>query len=111
MKKLISACLAGLLIIGVIAGTLYYFENYDKIYYTKIDNKQMEIIPASDDMKYQYTLKSYDENGHARNFKFKASKELREDAYLQLEVRITGVYKWKEVQPNEMPEKALEKLK
>ena len=56
-------------------------------------------------MKYEYTLDSYNENGKKKEIKFKTSRELKEDAYLMLEVRILGVHSWKEVQVNELPEK------
>lgn len=111
MKKVISACIVALLLIGGVLGGFYYLENYDKMYYTKIDNSQMELLPESEEMRYEYNLKSFDDKGRSRKLKFKASKELKEGAYLQLEVRSAGVYKWKEVQFNEMPEKVQEKLK
>ena len=58
-----------------------------------------------DDMKYEYTLKAYNKNGKEKEIKFKTSRELREDAYLELEVmQIRGVVNWKEVQENELPE-------
>lgn len=56
-------------------------------------------------MKYEYTLDSYKENGKKKEIKFKTSRELREDAYLILEVKTFGVHSWKEVQANELPEK------
>ena len=56
-------------------------------------------------MKYEYTLDCYNENGKKKELKFKTSRELREDAYLLLEVRVLGVHTWKEVQYSELPEK------
>lgn len=40
-----------------------------------------------------------------RELKFKTSRELKEDAFLKLEVKTFGVYSWEEVQYNELPEK------
>jgi len=62
-------------------------------------------ISATDEMKYEYTLDCYNENGKKKEIKFKTSRELKEDAYLMLEVRTFGVHTWKEVQTNELPEK------
>lgn len=62
-------------------------------------------------MKYEYKLDSYDEKGKKRTLKFETSRELKEDAYLMLEVRSTGVHKWEEVQFDELPAAAQEKLK
>ena len=40
-----------------------------------------------------------------KEIKFKTSRELREDAYLELEVmQIRGVVNWREVQQDELPE-------
>lgn len=71
-----------------------------------IDNTKIEKVSSNDDMKYKYTLKCYKENGKEKEITFKTSRELREDAYLKLEVRsIGGVNAWEEVQYNELPEK------
>ena len=109
--KVFAVGLAVLLLIGGIIGGLYYMENYDKIYYTKVDNSQITELSGSSDMKYEYDLSSYDESGKKRNLKFKTSRELKENAYLLLEVRPAGVYKWEEVQYDELPQAVQEKLK
>ena len=42
--------------------------------------------------------------------KFKTSRELREDAYLELDImKGRGVVKWREVKYEELPEKVQEK--
>ena len=52
------------------------------------------------------TAQLCDENGKKKEIKFKTSRELREDAYLKLEVMLlTGVHSWEEVQYNELPDK------
>ena len=56
-------------------------------------------------MKYEYTLDCYNETGKKRELKFKTSRELKEDAFLKLEVKTFGVHSWEEVQYNELPEK------
>ena len=81
-------------------------EFHQAVYYTKIDNTRVEKISANDNMKYQYTLDCYNENGKKKEIKFKTSRELRENAYLKLEVMlVTGVHSWEEVQYNELPDK------
>lgn len=54
-------------------------------------------------MKYQYTLTSYNEKGHSKKLKFKTSRELKENAYILLDVRISGVHSWEEVEYRELP--------
>lgn len=56
-------------------------------------------------MKYEYTLECYNEKGKKKEVKFKTSRELRQEAYLMLEIRTFGVHSWKEVQFDELPDK------
>lgn len=90
---------------------LYYLENYDAIYYTRIDNSKVEKLSTSDVMKYEYKLDCYSKNGNKKELKFKTSRELREDAYISLNVKTFGVHKWQEVQEEDLPPKVKEKLK
>ncbi|MFJ7951961.1 YxeA family protein [Lysinibacillus sp. NPDC096418] len=61
---------------------------------------------------YWYELPSYDESGKERTLKFSATKNLRKDAYLKLYVKGgKGVSSYDEVQFDEIPTKAQEKLK
>lgn len=91
-----------IIILGV---AVYFMEYYEGVYYTKIDNSKLSKISTSDNMKYEYTLDSYNENGGKKEIKFKTSRELRQDSYLLLKVKITGVHSWEEVQYNELPDK------
>lgn len=111
MKKSIGAILGAMLILGGVLFGLYHMENYDKFYYTKIDNADVSELPAAADMNYEYVLDSYDEKGKKKSLKFETSKKLRQDAYLMLEVRLTGVHKWEEVQFKDLPSEVQEILK
>ena len=111
MKKALGAIFGAMLILGGALFGLYHMENYDKFYYTKIDNSAVSELPASDDMNYEYELDSYDEKGRKKTLKFETSKELRQDAYLMLEVKATGVHKWEEVQFDDLPQPIQEILK
>ena len=94
-------------IVAVVIGAIefYFLENYESVYYTRIDNTKIEKISTSDEMKYEYTLDCYNEKGKKKEIKFKTSRELKEDAFVMLEVKTFGVHSWKEVQYNELPEK------
>lgn len=105
IKEKIPMIIAVIGAIAICIVALLFIENYEGIYYTKIDNSKIEKISASDDMRYQYTLDCYQENGKKKQIKFKTSRELRENAYLMLEVRSLGVHSWEEVQYDELPEK------
>ena len=75
----------------------YFIEGYENVYYTQIDNSKVEKISATDNMKNEYTLECYNDKGKKKEIKFKTSRELKEDAYLKLEVRSIGVHAWEEV--------------
>lgn len=105
IKEKMPMIIAVIVAIAICAIAFFVIENYESVYYTRIDNTKIQSISATDDMKYEYTLDCYNENGKKKELKFKTSRELREDAYLMLEVRTMGVHTWKEVQYNELPEK------
>ena len=61
-------------------------------------------------MRYEYTLDAYNENGKSKEVTFKTSRELKDDAYLKLDIMITrGVKTWEEVQFDDLPDKVQEK--
>ena len=105
IKEKMPMIIAVIVAIALCGVAFYFLENYESVYYTQIDNTKIQSISATDEMKYEYTLDCYNENGNKKEIKFKTSRELREAAFLMLEVRTFGVYSWKEVQANELPEK------
>lgn len=112
MKGRIFATIAIVLVLaGCLAGILNHLENYDEYFYTKIDNSRIRELSSSEDMKYEYTLDCYSKNGKKRKLSFKTSRQLREGAYLSLEVRAGGVHKWEELHYNDLPQKVQEKIK
>lgn len=106
MKEKLPIIIGTILFIVLCGSVFFYMESYDKIYYTRIDNTKIEKLSAKE---YEYQLKSYDENGKSKNLKFKTSRELRDTAFLELEVRILGVHSWKEVKYEELPPKVQKK--
>ena len=105
IKEKMPIIIAVIVAIAICGIAFYFLENYESVYYTQIDNTKIQSISATDEMKYEYTLDCYNENGNKKEIKFKTSRELREAAFLMLEVRTFGVHSWKEVQANELPEK------
>ena len=105
LKEKLPMAIAVIVARAVCVLALYFFENYNSIYYTQIDNTKIEKISSSDEMKYEYTLDCYNEKGKKKELKFKTSRELREDAFLKLEVKTLGVHSWEEIQYDELPEK------
>lgn len=95
----------GVIVFSILCGVAYYFLVYQSSsYYTQIDNTKVKTISSSDDMKFEYKLICYDEKGKEKEIRFKTSRELQENAYLELTYMITrGVSHWKEVQYNELP--------
>ena len=106
LKEKLPIMIVVIITIAICGVVLYKMEFVEDIYYTQIDNTEIEKVSSDDDMKYKYTLKCYKENGKEKEIAFKTSRELREDAYLKLEVKpISGVHSWEEVQYIELPEK------
>lgn len=97
--------IASLIAIIICIAGCYFLENHEEVFYTKIDNSKITSLSATEDMKFEYTLDCYNEKGKRKEIKFKTSRELREDAYIMLEVRIIGVHSWKEVDYESLPEK------
>ena len=105
-KEKIPMIIVGVIIIALIAGVYYFLVVHKDLYYTQIDNTKLEELSTTDDMRYQYTLTAYSQNGQEKEVQFKTSRELREDAYLELEVmQFRGVVNWREVQTDELPDK------
>ena len=59
LKEKLPMAIAVIVAIAVCVLALYFFENYNSIYYTQIDNTKIEKISSSDEMKYEYTLDCY----------------------------------------------------
>lgn len=106
IKEKLPMIIVVILAILLCAGVLYYLEFQEEVYYTQIDNTKIEQLPTTDSMKFQYTLITYNEKGRKKEFTFKTSRELRNEAYLKLETNLAvGVRQWEEVQFEELPEK------
>ena len=105
LKEKIPMIIAVVVAIAICVAILYFFENYESVYFTQIDNTKIEKLSSTDDMKYKYTLECYNEKGKKKELKFKTSRELKEDAFLNLEVKTLGVHSWEEVQYDELPKK------
>ena len=104
-KEKLPMIIAVIIVIALIIGAYYFLVIHKDLYYTKIDNTKIEEVSGTDDMRYQYTLIAYDKNGKSKEVQFKTSRELREGAYLELDVmQMRGVVNWREVQANELPE-------
>ena len=105
LKEKLPIIIAVIIVIALIVGTYYFLVVHKDQYYTQIDNTKIQEISGSDDMKYEYTLTAYNKNGKEKEVKFKTSRELREGAYLELDVmQMRGVINWREVQQDELPE-------
>ena len=103
-KEKIPMIIGLIIVAALIVGAYYFLVVHKEVYYTQIDNTKIEEISSKDDMKYQYTLTAYNKNGKAKELQFKTTRELRNEAYLELEVmQFRGVINWKEVQIDQLP--------
>ncbi|PEV95829.1 hypothetical protein CN428_28500 [Bacillus cereus] len=85
-------------------------------YYVQITMDGKEGVSKSMDGKvmgkeYEYTLSGFDKEGKEKELEFMAQKNLRKEAFLRLyHSEKKGVTAWEEVQEDELPKKAKEKL-
>lgn len=113
MNKIISKILIIIVIIAAVIGStigLYHLENYEEYFYVQIDNTKISPIRSSDEMRFEYQLPGYNNNGQSKTITFKTSRELRNQAYLKVLLKVTGVNRWEEVQPDGIPAAARAKL-
>ena len=104
-KEKIPIIIAVIIVIALAIGAYYFLVVHKEVYYTQIDNTKIEELSESDDMKYQYALMAYNKNGKEKEVQFKTSRELREGAYLELDImQMRGVINWREVQVDDLPD-------
>lgn len=110
MHNKILITIGAIIFIAFCTISILYVENHQEIYYTKIDNTKIEKLSTRDTMKFEYTLESYNKNGHKKTLSFKTRRKLKENAYIALNVRTLGVYKWEEVDYDDLTKIVKEKL-
>lgn len=116
MKK--TTIFISIILIVLIGGVLFIQNvNLNRIgadeYYVQIaEGKRMESKTGSGEIytTYEYALPGFDKNGKEQTLTFTAIKELRQQAYLCVYVRDNIVRSYKEVQVNEIPGIAKQKL-
>ena len=110
-KEKLPILIAVIIVIILLTSTYYFLVIHKQIYYVKIDNTKLKEFSGSDDMKYEYSLIAYNENGKEKEVQFKTSRILKNNAYLELEImQIRGVVNWREVEKNDLPEDVKEKI-
>ena len=96
MKKLL---LVGIPILAVLValGVAYHFvvdTDTAARWYVQVDNARVQ-PPGEDSDEYEYSLDAYDEDGCRHDVEFKATRQLRDDAYLELRTMpFRGVISW-----------------
>lgn len=122
MQTKTAAIVGVILVVLVAAGVAGWWMlsgSMNGTYYTQIDNARTEkleskggIIDPTGGMSLRYTLPAYDEQGSEREISFGTERELRDDAFLKLDVvPIRGVVGWEEVQFEELPQKVQSQMK
>lgn len=115
MKRLVKM-VAGLAVAAAIlfaVTTLYRGVFTDpEVWYVRIDNTCVtKATDNANDFPYHYELPAADATGATRTMGFDTVRELREGAYLRLEVlALRGVRAWEEVAWDEVPAAAQERL-
>lgn len=108
VKSKIGVFIAMLVGALIVIATGYFILFHKTNYWVQIDNSNVsELSP----LEYEYDLRGYNEQGSSKYLKFKANKKLRNEAYLRLEVMpLRGVYRWEEVDREDLPVNVLKNL-
>ncbi|CDQ38093.1 MULTISPECIES: YxeA family protein [Virgibacillus] len=116
MKKLFITILGCGLIIGAGLLIMQLFSNEvtdrfnplvpKKEIYVQVNKEGTALSPGG----YNYTLTGFDKDGRKKEVTFYASGELRKDAYLRIFTKGKYIETWEEVQQQDIPEQAKQKL-
>lgn len=108
------------IILVVLIGFIVFIQNVNinrlgtDHYYVQIQDGGKKIESKFDNgeifVRYEYTMKGFDDKGKEKTFTFTANKELHKQAYLQVYLKGDRVKSYQEVQANELPEKTKQKL-
>ncbi|MDX8044979.1 YxeA family protein [Gracilibacillus sp. S3-1-1] len=118
MKKTVITI--GIIVVLLLGGLLFLQNvNINRLgtdsYYTQVigDGEPIESQTSSGEIytDYQYSLSGYNTDGNEITLDFKATKQLRQGAFLQVFVKDDKVVtSYEEVTTDEIPEKVLEQL-
>ena len=56
IKEKMPMIIAVIVAIAICGIAFYFFENYESVYFTQIDNTKIQSISATDEMKYEYKI-------------------------------------------------------
>lgn len=110
--KAVGAVVLGLVLLTAAVLVYVFIAGEGTAYYTRVDNTQITengprngVIDLKGGMAYSYTLTCYNGKGKEDRITFGTDRELREGAFLRLEVvPLRGVMDWAEVQYEELPQ-------
>ncbi|WP_242315086.1 YxeA family protein [Bacillus cereus group sp. BfR-BA-01355] len=83
----------------------------EDVYYTVVDNDgEYGANKSGGYARWRYKFKGYNESGQEQKIMMTSSKHLRIGAYLKITSKRTYGMKWEEIQGDEIPAKAKEKI-
>ncbi len=113
MNKVFGKILIAIAVVAALVGAIFglnHLENYEEYFYVQVDNSKLSEAHSSEEMRYQYQLPGYNSEGQQKSIAFKTTRELRDRAYLKVLLKATGVNRWEEVQPDDIPAKTRTQL-
>lgn len=121
-RAIITVCVIVAIVTAIGAfGWFVMSDSAKSFYYVQVDNAKISdlepegrsgVFDPNGGMSYSYTLSAYDKDGKTTEISFGTERQLREGAYLSLEVLpIRGVVEWKEVRFDELPLKVQDRLR
>lgn len=122
MSKSKTIAIAAIALVGLVAVLLFAASMMNLLlvgdYYVKIDNACISenepsggVINFGSGEPYVYKLEAVNATGDKAEIEFGASRELRQNAFLKLDLQpIRGVVGWSEVSEDALPAKVVEVL-
>ena len=113
IKKILAVSLV--VVVGFVSYVGYgiYKSRTGENYYLQLNSKPVCRITKYNEVECRYDEISYNKNGNKKKVEFYSLRErpLRKSAFLEVKVNDErGVVTYREVQKNEIPQKALEKI-
>lgn len=122
MNKKIAMAISAIAVVGLAAALLFAVSTTNLLlagdYYVKIDNARISknessggVVNFGSSEPYLYKLEAVNATGDKAEIEFGASRELRQDAFIKLDVQpFRGVVGWSEVSEDALPADVAEVL-
>jgi len=109
MKRLLMISMM-ILVVGLLSACTSSIQTIGADTYYVLIQDEGDSYEEQGNVRYEYKLEGYDENGDSLLLSFTANHSLKKNAYLKIFYKKDEVVTYEEVEKTDIPEKALEQL-